>query len=98
MTAPRARSRAFDAVHAAVPATLFAGVVALTMLAVQPALTALSNDIGLDARLFARVKAVWEGPREGLSETDIRLLEQTYKGFVRSGAALSEEDKALYRQ
>ena len=65
---------------------------------VQPALTALSNDIGLDAGLFARVKAVWEGPREGLSETDIRLLEQTYKGFVRSGAALSEEDKALYRQ
>ncbi len=43
---------------------------------VQPALTALSNDIGLDAGLFARVKAVWEAPREGLSETDIRLLER----------------------
>ncbi len=65
---------------------------------VQPMLTALGNDIGLDPVLFARVKAVYEGPREGLSAADIRLLEQTYRGFVRSGAALSDDDKALYRQ
>ena len=65
---------------------------------IQPALTALSNDIGLDPALFARVKAVYDGPREGLSAVDIRLLEQTYRGFVRSGAALSDGDKALYRQ
>lgn len=65
---------------------------------IQPALTALSNDIGLDPALFARVKAVYDGPREGLSAADIRLLEQTYRGFVRSGAALSDGDKALYRQ
>lgn len=65
---------------------------------VQPALTALSNDIGLDPRLFERVRAVYEGPREGLSDVDTRLLDQTYRGFVRSGAALSDDDKALYRQ
>ena len=65
---------------------------------IQPALTALSNDIGLDPRLFARVRAVYEGGREGLTDVDIRLLEQTYRGFVRSGAALSDDDKALYRQ
>ena len=38
----RPRSRAFDATHASVPAALFAGVIALTMLAVQPALVAVS--------------------------------------------------------
>ena len=52
MAAPRAR--AFDAVHAAVPATLLAGVVVLTMLAVQPALTALSLAGALAFSLVAR--------------------------------------------
>lgn len=65
---------------------------------IQPALTALSNDIGLDPRLFERVRTVYEGSREGLSAEDIRLLDETYRGFVRSGAALSDDDKALYRQ
>ena len=37
-----ARPTAFDACHAAVPATLFAGTVALSMLAVHPALVAIS--------------------------------------------------------
>ncbi|MDO4429341.1 MAG: energy-coupling factor transporter transmembrane protein EcfT [Atopobiaceae bacterium] len=52
MVAPRAR--AFDAVHAAVPATLFAGVVALAMLAVQPALTAVLLAGALLFSLLAR--------------------------------------------
>lgn len=38
----RPRSHAFDAVHASVPAVLFAGVAVLTMLAVQPVLVAVS--------------------------------------------------------
>ncbi len=52
MVAPRAR--AFDAVHASVPATLFTGVVALTMLAVQPVLTAVSLAGALAFSLLAR--------------------------------------------
>ena len=52
MAAPRAR--AFDAVHAAVPATLLAGVVVLTMLAVQPALTTLSLAGALAFSLIVR--------------------------------------------
>lgn len=65
---------------------------------VQPALTALSNDISLNPQLFARVKAVYEGAKFGLSAEDKKLLENTYKGFARSGAELSDEDKALYRE
>ncbi len=67
-------------------------------LRIQPKMTALSNDISLNPKLFERVKAVYEGSREGLSAEDIRLLEKTYKNFTRSGAALSDEDKELYRQ
>ncbi|MBP3290763.1 MAG: M3 family metallopeptidase [Alistipes sp.] len=67
-------------------------------LRIQPKLTELSNDISLNPALFERVKAVYEGSRRGLSDVEIKLLEDTYKGFARSGAALDDEKKALYRQ
>ena len=66
-------------------------------LRVQPKLTKLANDIALNPELFARVKAVYEHPGR-LSAEDRMLLEKTYKGFARSGAALSDADKELYRQ
>ena len=65
---------------------------------VQPKLTELSNDVSLNPELFARVKAVYEHPGWFLSQEDKMLLEKSYKGFVRSGANLSEEDKAKYRE
>ena len=65
---------------------------------VQPKLTELSNDVALNPALFARVKAVYEGSRRGLSDVDIKLLEDTYKSFARSGAALDEAKKEEYRK
>lgn len=65
---------------------------------VQPKLTALSNDISLDPRLFERVKHVYEHPGCCLNKADRELLEDTYKSFSRSGAALSDQDKELYRR
>jgi len=65
---------------------------------VQPKLVELSNDISLDPVLFERVKQVYEHPGWGLRKEDKRLLEDTYKSFVRGGAALSDADKELYRQ
>ena len=65
---------------------------------IQPLLTALSNDISLNPELFKRVKYVYEHPGLFLSKEDKQLLEKSYKGFVRGGANLSEEDKELYRQ
>ena len=67
-------------------------------LRIQPKMTELSNDIALNPQLFERVKAVYEGSRRGLSDVDIKLLEDTYKSFSRSGAALSDEDKEAYRK
>ena len=65
---------------------------------VQPKLTELSNDTSLNPELFKRVKAVYENKSLFLSAEDEKLLDDTYEGFVRSGANLSEEDKALYRE
>ena len=65
---------------------------------VQPKMTELSNDVSLNPELFRRVKAVYENPGRGLSKEDKKLLEECYKGFVRSGANLSDKDKELYRE
>ena len=64
---------------------------------IQPKLTQLGNDISLNPELFKRVKAVNDNPGK-LSKEDAKLLENTYKSFVRSGANLSDKDKELYRQ
>ena len=65
---------------------------------IQPKLTELSNDISLNAELFKRIKAVNDNPGWFLSKEDKKLLENTYKSFVRSGANLADADKELYRQ
>lgn len=59
-----------------------------------PVLSAHSDNIRLNAQLFERVKAVYE-QRAALSldAEDSKLLEETYKSFVRAGANLSDEDK-----
>ena len=66
-------------------------------LRVQPKLTEFSNDLSLNPELFARVKYVYEHPGR-LKKEDKKLLEDTYQGFARSGAALSDADKELYRK
>lgn len=59
-----------------------------------PVLSAHGDEISLNEKLFARVKAVYEN-RDSLQldAEDTQLLEETYKGFVRAGANLSESDK-----
>ena len=66
---------------------------------ITPKLTALSNDVSLNPALFQRVKAVYD-QRESLDldTEDRQLLEDTYKGFARSGALLQGEEQELYRQ
>lgn len=53
------------------------------------------NEISLNQGLFNRVKAVYAKKDSlGLDAEQMRLLEEMYKGFVRSGADLPEEQKA----
>ncbi len=65
----------------------------------MPLLSEHSNNISLNEKLFARVKAVYDNrKKEKLNTQQLALLENTYKGFTRSGANLSEENKAKYRE
>ncbi len=64
----------------------------------MPLLAAHRDDIHLNQALFLRVKAVWDA-RSGLqlAPDQARLLEHTYKGFVRSGAALTPDQQTRMR-
>ena len=65
----------------------------------SPLITEYSNDLQLDADLFARVKEVYD-QRESLNlnNEEMMLLEKQYKGFVRNGALLNDGDKDKLRK
>ena len=64
---------------------------------ISPMLTEYSMYVSLNNDLFQRVKAVYEKKDElGLEKDQLKILEENYKDFVRGGANLSDEDKALY--
>lgn len=64
-----------------------------------PQRAALNDDILLDAALFGRVKAVWEAREHvELSPEQLRLVRETYRTFVRGGAALTPEQKERFRE
>jgi peptidyl-dipeptidase Dcp len=57
------------------------------------------DDINLNDTLFQKVKAVYDNrDKFKLTEEEKKLLEDTYKDFVRSGAALSPGDKEKLRK
>ncbi len=67
--------------------------------AVVPKLAEHSDAIHLDAKLFERIKAVHEHRADaGLDAEQMRVVEETYKGFVKAGAELDEAGKAALRQ
>jgi peptidyl-dipeptidase Dcp len=66
---------------------------------VSPLLAKHQDDILLNARLFERVKSVYDRRATlDLGPEQARLLDQTYKTFVRNGANLDEARKAELRQ
>ena len=66
---------------------------------IMPKLSEHSDNIALNAKLFARVKSVYD-QRDSLNlePEQRRLLEETYKGFVRSGANVPEEKQERFRE
>jgi peptidyl-dipeptidase Dcp len=64
-----------------------------------PALSAHSDNISLNEKLFERVKTLWN-KRESmnLNLEQAKLLENRHKSFVRSGANLSAADKDKLRK
>ena len=66
---------------------------------IAPTLSEHSDNISLNQELFKKVNAVYQ-QKESLKLTteQERLLEETYKDFVRSGANLSPEKQARLRE
>ena len=58
---------------------------------VQPLLTDLDNEILFNKSLFERIKQVYDVQHDSLQGENQKLLEETYKHFVRKGALLSDE-------
>ncbi len=56
-----------------------------------------SDDIALNEKLFARIKAVYENPGN-LDKEQKKLLEETYKDFVRGGANLDADSQKKLRE
>lgn len=65
---------------------------------ISPILTKHSNDVSLNPKLFARIKAVHDNPDRELTTEEQMLLDKSYDGFVRSGALLDEEGKEKLRK
>lgn len=66
---------------------------------VSPWLTEFSNDITLNEDLFKKVKAVYDiKDTLQLTVEQQTLLDKKYKGFVRNGALLNEEQKKKLRE
>ena len=65
----------------------------------MPLLTEHNNNITLNEALFARIKTVYETTdKELLNKEEQMLLQNTYDGFIRSGANLTPEQKKRFRE
>ena len=61
---------------------------------VMPKLTDLENEISFNKALFKRIKQVYDNEHASLTGEDKKLLEETYKSFVRRGALLPDDKMA----
>ncbi|MCW9029148.1 MAG: M3 family metallopeptidase [Kangiella sp.] len=66
---------------------------------IGPQLSSLRDDVNLNENLFKRVSALYATKDElGLRPDQMRLLEDSYKSFVRGGAELNDEQKQKLRE
>ena len=65
---------------------------------VMPLLTELNNEISFNHQLFERIKQVYDREHDVLQGEDQKLLEETYKDFVRKGALLPEDKMARMKE
>ena len=66
---------------------------------IDPLLTQHGDDISMNAKLFERVKTVYDNKEQaGLDNEQAKLLEETYRDFVRGGANLDSASQARLRE
>ena len=66
---------------------------------IYPMLTRHGDDIMLNAKLFERIKTVYDNrEKENLNSEQLRLLEVIYKDFERGGANVPADKQARFRE
>lgn len=66
---------------------------------IGPLMSELSSDIAFDPKIFARVKTIYDDrASQDYTEEQLKIIEDSYKGFVRSGALLDEEKQEELRK
>ena len=65
---------------------------------VQPMLTDLDNEIMFNKQLFDRIRQVYDKEHDTLQGEDQKLLEETYKMFVRKGALLPDDKMSRMKE
>ncbi len=66
---------------------------------ISPLLTEHSDNLYLNEKIFEKVKKLYDNRANlGLNGEQNRLLENYYKNFIRSGAALAESEKVRLRE
>ena len=65
---------------------------------VQPMLTDLGNEISFNKPLFERIRQVYDKQYDSLTGEDQKLVEETYKNFVRRGALLPDDKMARMKE
>ena len=66
---------------------------------ISPMLTELSSEIMTDEIIFKKIKTIYDNKaNENLTDEQNRLLEITYKSFVRNGALLDNEKKNALKE
>ena len=65
---------------------------------IQPMLTDLENEIMFNKQLFERIRQVYDQQHDSLQGEDQKLLEETYKEFVRKGALLPDDKMERMKQ
>lgn len=64
-----------------------------------PMISAHQDEVGMNAKLFERIRSVYDRRETlGLDTAQMRLLEKTYKRFVRLGALLGKEDQEKLKE
>lgn len=60
----------------------------------SPRLSAFNDELFLDPKLFARIKTAYDTrARQNLNPQQLRLLERTYRSFVRRGSLLTDAQR-----
>ncbi len=65
---------------------------------VSPMLAQFNSEISLDPVIFEKIKYIYENELEGADKEKKRLLEKTYRSFVKNGALLPEDKKKRLKE